>query len=389
MSLKTSSRSRSHLIRFVDCICSSILQNDLSIADLLEDVNNQFYLNNENEKVPIPMGVVVAFRRLYLKLKSEISALNGESSNNEEVDIHLLHLLGPHSLAKLTYWPSQERRKCSTDSHVNEIASSDSTLTKADGSMNTAAPKQLKNHEQASKNEATSHKLGLEFVEAVSISPRLPLTSTVYTQTNGFEKSKNMFDVSIQAAMPLIEQATSPVVISNEPKSLQLFEDLPNGDKSVSTLFTPSSSSNIQQSTDLSSSGQLDETKAISLLSRHGNRAVVYNISSDGGIVTKQPKTKSFVNSSISSGISNTDCDDEVESISICDLRSKNKELIGEDGNPSEAKNSLAEKTSNKEGTSKARTRIAETVAIRVDEEEEPSTLNQITPIPNNFELSS
>lgn len=124
--------------------------------------------------------------------------------------------------------------------------------------------------------------MGFKSIEAVSISPRLPLTSTAYTQTNNFESVK---DVSMQATMPLIDQSTSPLIDDKEPNlkspqvsqqneevwfliSLILFKFKPNSDKSISTLLTPSS--NMQQSTDLSSSGQLDEAKAISLFSRHG-----------------------------------------------------------------------------------------------------------------------
>ncbi|CAK5005776.1 unnamed protein product [Meloidogyne enterolobii] len=214
----------------------------------------------------------------------------------------------------------------------------------------------------------------------------------------------------MQATIPLIDQATSPLIDNNkEPnlKSPQVFQqnEEPNSDKSISTLLTPSSY--LQQSTDLSSSGQLDEAKAISLFSRHGNRVVVYNISSDGGIVTKQQKAKFFNNYSTSSEKSNTDnCDDEIESISISDIRSKNtpqnghkkfgcvdsskldltnlKELTEEDCESIALKNVLEEKTPTKAGA-----RRAKIFKIGMDEEEEPSTLNQITPIPNNFEFSS
>lgn len=213
----------------------------------------------------------------------------------------------------------------------------------------------------------------------------------------------------MQATMPLIDQSTSPLIDDKEPnlKSPQVSQqnEEPNSDKSISTLLTPSS--NMQQSTDLSSSGQLDEAKAISLFSRHGNRVVVYNISSDGGIVKEQQKAKFFNNYSTSSEKSNTDnCDDEIESISISDICSKNtpqnrhkkfgcvdsskldltnlKELTEEVCESIALKNILEEKT-----PTKARARSAKIFQIGMDEEEEPSTLNQITPIPNNFEFNS
>nr|CAD2169727.1 unnamed protein product [Meloidogyne enterolobii] len=402
--MKISSRSKADLIRCVDCICSSILKNDLNIFDLLDDGDNLFYLNSEDEKLPIPKSVIIAFQRLYLKLNSEISALNSDRSNNE-VDSHLLQLLGSDSLARLTSWLSHERRMSSNKSQEPESVDSES-LPKAEESRHAIAPKQLENKNHVQTQTIKTCKLGFKSIEAVSISPRLPLTSTVYTQTNTYESVKN---VSMQATIPLIDQATSPLIDDKEPnlKSPQVSQqnEEPNSDKSISTLLTPSS--NMQQSTDLSSSGQLDEAKAISLFSRHGNRVVVYNISSDGGIVKEQQKAKFFNNYSTSSEKSNTDnCDDEIESISISDIRSKNtpqnrhkkfgcvdsskldltnlKELTEEVCEFIALKNVLEEKT-----PTKTRARVAKNFQIGMDEEEEPSTLNQITPIPNNFEFNS
>nr|CAD2160685.1 unnamed protein product [Meloidogyne enterolobii] len=401
--MKISSRSRADLIRCVDCICSSILKNDLNISDLLDEGDNLFYLNSEDEKLPIPKSVIIAFQRLYLKLNSEISALNSDCSNNE-VDPHLLQLLGSDSLARLTSWLSHERRVSSNKSQEPESADSES-LPKAE-ERHGIAPKHLENKNHVQTQTIKTCKLGFKSIEAVSISPRLPLTSDVYTQT--FEKSIDLKNVSMQATIPLIDQATSPLIDNNkEPnlKSPQVSQqnEEPNSDKSISTLLTPSS--NMQQSTDLSSSGQLDEAKAISLFSR--NRVVVYNISSDGGIVKEQQKAKFFNNYSTSSEKSNTDnCDDEIESISISDMCSKNtrqnrhqifgcgdsskldltnlKELTEEDCESIALKNVLEEKTPTKAGA-----RRAKIFQIGMDEEEEPSTLNQITPIPNNFEFSS
>uniref|UniRef100_A0A915LJ79 Ribosomal RNA methyltransferase FtsJ domain-containing protein n=1 Tax=Meloidogyne javanica TaxID=6303 RepID=A0A915LJ79_MELJA len=253
-----------------------------------------------------------------------ISALNSDRSNNE-VDSHLLQLLGSDSLARLTSWLSHERRMSSNKSQEHESVDSES-LPIAEESRHVIAPKQLENKNHGQTQTIKTRKLGFKSIEAVSISPRLPLTSTAYTQTNNFESVK---DVSMQATIPLIDQSTSPLIDNNKepnlksPQVSQLNEEVPNSDKSISTLLTPSS--NMQQSTDLSSSGQLDEAKAISLFSRHGNRVVVYNISSDGGIVKEQQNAKFFNNYSTSSEKSNTDnCDDEIESISISDICSKN-----------------------------------------------------------------
>ena len=66
--MKISSRSKADLIRCVDCICSSILKNELNISDLLDDGDNLFYLNSDDEKLPVPKSVIIAFQRLYLKL---------------------------------------------------------------------------------------------------------------------------------------------------------------------------------------------------------------------------------------------------------------------------------------------------------------------------------
>ena len=128
-----------------------------------------------------------------------------------------------------------------------------------------------------------------------------------------------------------------------------------------------------------------------------------------------------FNTSSLSSENPNVeDCDEEVELISISNLQPKSTPQNGhrkltEDKGDSEnfnlttiqkinqtlsntsnrsskndltensVQNSLAAKSSR---SSKEARMSVKTSAIRIDEEEEPSTLNQITPIPNNFESS-
>ena len=60
--------------------------------------------------------------------------------------------------------------------------------------------------------------MGFNSIEVVSIFPRLPLTSTVCTQTNTYERVK---DVSMQATIPLIDQSTSPLIDNNKEPNLK------------------------------------------------------------------------------------------------------------------------------------------------------------------------
>jgi hypothetical protein len=297
--------------------CINELSDDLSIFNLIELNYNLFYLNIENEQTAIPTSVVIAFRQLYLKLKEELCTLILKSSNNEEVDLRLLNLLGSTYFAKLTSCISNDRVQClfSNDSCLGKNLNSSIS---AKSERLEAALNQISNKEKQSDKKLILHELEFEFVDAVSISPRLPLTKGVSTQTNDFNIDK--MDAFVQAAVSSMNQATatSPESVQNFPLISTQNENGSSNDKSLTTsMLTPSSTSIINQSTELSSNGQLDESKVISLLSRHKNHVMIYNVSPDGGIVAKQPRT--FNCSSILSENPSTD-DYEIESISLNNL---------------------------------------------------------------------
>lgn len=86
-------------------------------------------------------------------------------------------------------------------------------------------------------DEIQMHYLGFEFVEAVSISPRPPLTATACTQTNAFEDVTKLVDVSIQATVPSFNQATSPFNQATPPFINKGTSPIPQQEDSVYLNF--------------------------------------------------------------------------------------------------------------------------------------------------------